>query len=390
MNTGGLRILGLTTLQQVGLTLVRFGLPVLIPFIRRDLDLSVLQVGMLLTALDLGSFAAFVPAGLATDRIGERRVLVGGGVLMGTVAALTALAPSYPVLLVGLALAGLGFPSGHTGGSALVMRRFPPRARGGAIGVRQSGLPVGGALAALAIPYLSGVSGWRTAMAAAGLACASLGALCVLLPRDDRRESEPRGGRSPLAELAWDRGYALLTLMATMLVIAQFSLQGYYALFLVDQHAWTPQAAGRVLVWIHLGGVAGRLAWGWASDRLAGARRRPVLVWVIAAGVLLLIGLARFPAGAAPGLAAAVALAGGMLLAGWNGLAVNLIIERAGSSRAATALGASLTIMYLGTMASYPIFGSVVQAAHAYGPAWLLVAACQAVALILLMRVREG
>jgi len=383
-------VLGLTTLQQVGLTLVRFGLPVLMPFVRADLGLSVVQVGMLLTALDLGSFAAFVPAGLATDRLGERRVLVAGGVLMGIAAALTSLAPSYLFLLLGLMLTGIGFPSGHTGGSKLVMRRFPPRARGVAIGIRQSGLPIGGALAALAIPYLSGIGGWRTALAAVGLLCALLAGLCALLPRDESGEPEPRAGRTRLIELASDRGYAVLTLMATMLVIGQFTLQGYYALFLVDQHGWAPSAAGGVLAWIHLGGVAGRLAWGAVSDRLAGARRKPVLVWVIAGGFLLLVGLSRLPAGTGVGLAAAVALAGGILLAGWNGLAVNLIVERAGAARAATALGASLTIMYLGTMASYPVFGSVVEAAHSYGPAWLLVAGCQGVALALLTRVREG
>src|SRR5205807_1306961 len=50
----GFRVLALTTLQQAGLTCIRFGLPILAPFWRDALRLSLGQVGLLLGAFDLG------------------------------------------------------------------------------------------------------------------------------------------------------------------------------------------------------------------------------------------------------------------------------------------------------------------------------------------------
>jgi predicted MFS family arabinose efflux permease len=348
----------LTTLQQVGLTMIRFGLPALVPFVRDDLGLSVLQVGVVLTALDLGSVLSF--------------------------------APSYWALLVGLMVTGVGFPSGVTAGSKLVMRRFPPRTRGLAIGIRQSGLPVGGAVAAIVIPVLTGWGGWRAALAVIGLACALLAALCALLPRDgDVAATTDPAGTSPLRTLASDRAYRQMVVVGSLLMIGQFTLQGFLAVFLVDRYGWAPSAAGRLLALVHLGGIVGRLASGAASDLLTAARRKPVLIWILLGGIVLLLALARLPVGTETWSAVAVALAGGVFLAGWNGLFITLLTERAGAGRAATAIGASLTVMFLATMASYPIFGAVVQATGSYAPAWLLVASAQTAALLLLLRVQE-
>jgi predicted MFS family arabinose efflux permease len=372
--------------------MVRFGLPALAPFAQEGLRLSVVQVGVLLTALDLGSFIAFTPVGLLADRWSERRVLIAGGLLMGLIAAASALAPTYPFLLVGLALAGIGFPSGHIAGSKLVMRTFPPTSRGVAIGIRQAGLPLGGMLAALLIPFLAGIGGWRWGLGGVGAACALFGLLCAALPREQADQASvaaPTSGRARIGALLADQGFVLATITATMLVIGQFMMQGYLALFLVDQHGWSPAAAGRLLVLVHLGGVMGRLVWGTASDRVTGGRRRPVLAWVVGGGAIVLLTLSGLPDRIGAGPAAPIAFFAGFFLAGWNGLAIMLIAELAGTGRAATAIGVSLTVMLLATMVGYPIFGWLVQASGSYALPWLLTAVCQTAALILLMRVQE-
>ncbi|MFQ5839582.1 MAG: MFS transporter [Candidatus Methylomirabilales bacterium] len=385
----GVRTLALATLQQAGLTLVRFGLPALAPFVREDLSLSLVQVGVLLAILDLGSFAAFIPTGIITDRWGERRVLQAGGIVMGMAVALAALTPSYGLLLVGLMLAGIGFPSGHTAGSKIVIRHFPAGSRGLAIGVRQAGLPIGGMAAALLIPFLAGLGGWQLALSAVGLLCAIFGLLCGVLPDPPAGQGQGAGG-AMIRHLLSDRDFLCITLMATALVVGQFTLPGYLPLFLVDRHGWTLSAAARLLAWVHFGGIVGRLMWGMVSDRFLKARRQPVMAWVIAGGGVLVLTLSQFPLGGGIGLASALAFFAGLFLVGWNGLFINLIVEKVGASKAATALGVSLTVMFLGTMASPPLFGWVVEVTHSYTPAWLLVALCQVVALLFLNLVREG
>lgn len=379
----------LVTLQQVGLTLVRFGLPAIAPFIRTDLGLSIAQVGLLLALADTGAVVSYVPTGLAADRWSERRVLTAGAMLMAAATLAAAAAPSYALLALALALGGIGFPSGHTAGSKTILREFPPHARGFAIGIRQAGLPVGGALAALLVPPLASAGGWRLALAGVGAGCGLFGLICLLLPAQPPH-AEPAAGGSALVALLRDSGFRTITAMATALVVGQFTLQGFLPLFLVDRHAFPAQVAAATLALVHAGGVAGRLVWGWLSDRAAAGRRAPVLHGVVPGGLAVLIALALLPAGAPRTLLAGLALLGGAALAGWNGLAIALLLERAGAQRAATAVGLSLTVLYVGTMAGVSAFGWVVDATGSYAAAWALVAAVQSLAWLILTRVREA
>jgi predicted MFS family arabinose efflux permease len=379
----------LATLQQVGLTMVRFGLPALAPFIRSDLRLSLVQVGVLIAALDVSSILTYIPLGVLTDRWGERRVLIAGGIIVGGAAVLGALAPTYGLMFASLVLAGIGFPSGHIGGGKIVTRYFPPRTRGVAVGVRQSGLSLGGLAAALMIPTISEMEGWRAAMGLVGALCALFGLLCVWLPREEGRPPTAGPGIAGIRHLAADRDFRLITLTATLLVVGQFTLQGYFALFLVDAHGWQLASAARLLALIHIGGVCGRLLWGAVSDRLTNGRRKPVLSWVVVGGAIVLLTLSAFPAHVGAAAALTVAFLGGIFLAGWNGLAITMLLERGGATRPATALGVALSVIYLGTLSGTPIFAWIVERAGSYTPAWLIVATCYAAAWFILRRVEE-
>jgi predicted MFS family arabinose efflux permease len=381
--------LTLATLQQVGLTMVRFGLPALAPFIREDLRLSLVQVGVLMAALEVSSIMTYIPLGMLTDRWGERRVLVAGGVIVGGAALLGARAPGYWLMFASLVLAGIGFPSGHIGGGKIVTRYFPPATRGVAVGVRQSGLSLGGFVAAITIPTISAHAGWRLAMSLGGAACALFGVLCILLPRDADGSQANHSKVASIRDFAADRDFRFITLTATLLVVGQFTLQGYLAFFLVDSHGWQPAAAARLLALVHIGGVCGRLVWGAASDRIAGSRRKPVLSWVITGGAVVLLVLSVFPAHAGAAIAVPVALLGGVFLAGWNGLAITMLLERGGATQAATALGLALSIIYMGTITGTPLFAWIVERTGSYTPAWLMVAVCYAAAWGTLRKVRE-
>jgi sugar phosphate permease len=199
--------------------LIRFGLPALAPFVREDLALSLVHVGILLAAMDIGGFPAFIPTGLLADRWGERRVLRAGGMMVGGAAILGALAPSYGVLLLFLAMAGIEFPSGHTAGIKAVVRRFPVHARGFAIGVRQAGLLVGGMAAALLIPALAGVGGWRVALAGTGLLCVLFGLLCGALPPDPPSGERRGASIGMILGLLGNRDFVRITLLRAFLLL---------------------------------------------------------------------------------------------------------------------------------------------------------------------------
>lgn len=401
----GLRILALATLQQAGLTAVRLGLPVLAPFWRDALHLSLWQVGVLLGAFDLGALLLFIPIGLLTDRWGEPAVLTVGALYTAAMTAAAISAHTFWSLALMLAIAGLAYGSGQTAGTKAVAAAFGPGARGTVMGIRQSGLPLGGLIAALLLPPLIGAFGWRWAIAGAAAVCAIPGVLCWALLRHetaglrdadfDDASTKPAGvaGKPEslivrLREILRDAGVRRTTEVAMLLVVAQFCYQAYLALYLVDRLGWSKPAAGGLLVAVHLGGVLGRLAWGALSDRAYGSQRVPALTWCVVMGTLFppaLIALARFPS---PPAVAIVSLVGGVLLLGWNGLYSTLVTESAGPVWGATAMAVSMTLLYLATMVAPPLFGWLVDQTS-YTVGWIAVTGIMVWALALTPRIPE-
>jgi predicted MFS family arabinose efflux permease len=383
------------TLQQAGLTFVRFGLPALAPFMRADLRLSLAQTGVVLGAFDLGALFAFYATGVATERWGERRVMAAGSLLTGLLAATAALAPSADLLALLLAVAGVGFPSSQVAGSQAVMGSFPSWERGVAMGVRQAGLPVGGLLAAGLLPWIASAWGWRVALAVAGLGCVLAGLATYAALPEGSRDSVAGSGLAAhnlvrvTVQFFKSPPLLLTTLTACLLAAGQFGLAGYLPLYFVDTFAWRPQDAARLLVLVHLGGIAGRMVWGWVSDRWFGADRpRPIalVACCAAATVGALALLARLAS--VPGPAAAlVALLAGFTLLGWNGLYVTLISELAWGT-GAVVVGLSMTVLYVFTMLAPPAFGwAVERAGGSYTAAWLGVVTLQLAAAVTVLSV---
>ena len=416
------RILAITTLQQAGLTTIRFGLPVLAPFWREALGISLPQVGVLLGAFDLGALLLFLPLGLLSDRWGEPAVLTAGALFTAAMTAVVAGAHGFATLALLLALAGLGYGSGQTAGTKAVAVAFGPRGRGIAMGVRQSGLPLGGMFAAALIPALAGAFGWRAGLLGAAGLCALTGLLCAVGLRDagDAGEGSARPSRNAhglplttrLRGILADPGIRRTTIVAMLLVIGQFCYQGYLALYMVDRFGWSKHLAAALLLAVHAGGIAGRLGWGVLSDRVLGGRRTPALTWCAALCAVFPIALIAMPRPVPVAVAAAVACAGGVLLLGWNGLYSTLIMEEAGfndmiagrssfmvagsgadgrsagAHDAGAAMGVSMTMLYAVTFVTPPAFGWMVERTS-YAGAWMSLAVVLALGYAVSRRVPE-
>ena len=148
-------ILAAGVFAQAANSAILLGLPAIAPAIRKEFDLTLTQVGVVLAAVSFGSVATLLLWGIVADRIGERAVIAVGQT--GAAAALfwAAYASSYPELIAALALAG-GVGAGVNAASGrAVMAWFGADERGLALGIRQMAVPLGGAVAALALPALT-------------------------------------------------------------------------------------------------------------------------------------------------------------------------------------------------------------------------------------------
>ncbi len=384
------RILGSALLIQVTISIVTQGFPALAPFAKGDLGLSRPEIGIFATILNLGTMIALLPAGWAVDVLGERRVLVAGGIAAGLVTALTALAPTFAVFLPLLIIIGLAGATPTPAGSTAIISAFHLRDRAFVMSIRQAGVPLGGALAALILPPIAIAAGWRQALfVAAGLAI--LGALVgyALVHRAPRK---PRG------RIRRDRGSfkavathdaTFIGLAAIFLTLGQFVLVSYIALYLFETWHMSLAEASWFLVAANAGGVAGRLFWGTISDRLFKGRRRGPLILVSLIGAIGFIVLGWVPVSTPIVLLFVIVFALGATIIGWNGVYITLLSEIAPSDKRGRSVAYGMAIAQVGIFGGPFAFGVLVDFSGSYRIAWTAVALALVVAALLLRQIAE-
>jgi MFS family permease len=329
-------VLAAGTAAQTSFSAVLIGLPVLAPTLRDAHELSLVQVGVVLDSVWIGSLLTLLPWGLLADRLGERLVLGSG--LGACAAALVAAgyAGGFGSLVVLLGLAGAAGASVNAASGRAVMQWFPSTERGFALGVRQTAIPVGGLVSALVLPTL----GLRAAFLFLAALCVAGGLFGVAAIRE--RESgadvlEPRG----LGATLRDRRLVLLCGGSSFYLVAQLAVTGFLVLFLHDERRLSLGAAAAVLAAVQVVAAVLRIGGGRWSDVL-GSRLRP----------LRLVGLAS---------SVTFVLAGGFGMA-WNGLSFTAAAEIAGRSRSGAALGMQQTALAAAGAIVPPAFAAVVAA----------------------------
>ena len=335
----------------------QYGLPFLIPAFRAR-GISLTEAGFLVSAPVFGVLCALVFWGAVTDRVGERWVLAGG--LAGAAAALLVAAGTShsgrPWLLgLLLFLAGASAACVQVASGRLILGWFPVHERGLAMGLRQTGQPLGVGLAALALPGLGGRDLATALLFLAG--CCGLGAVLIAVGVRDA-EKEPRtavkAGSPYRDNYLWR-----IHLASTLLVIPQFTVAAFAFDFLVSDRGWSTSAAGPLLAGAQIGGAGIRLAVGWWSDR-AGSRLRPMRVLCLAIGAVLLLLAAGMISGSVIAVLAVVLAA--ILTVSTNGLAFTAVAERAGRAWAGRALGVQNTAQNLAAAATPPAIAAVITA----------------------------
>ena len=346
----------------------------LAPFLLDALELSRVQVGLLLPAVYLGGVLMSLPAGWLTDRVGVRLTLGGGLVIIGALLLVATLARALPPLLGTLVLAGFGFSVLNPSTGKAVVQWFPPRGRGLAMGIKQTGLTLGGLAGALSLPPIAAAAGWRAALGVAAILALVAAAIVLLVYREpasaprEAQASQPR-----VAELGvFLRRPGLIVVLVSGLALstAQSSVLAYLALYVKETFALSAIAAGQVLALAQVGGTASRLAWGAVSDRFFGSRRRPgvVLNALLGAATYALLAAGAALPRSAIGPLAVLAGAGAF---GWVGLYFALVAEIGGARYAGLLTGVAVAFAWSGVLVGPPVFGVLLQATGSYTAPWL-------------------
>ncbi|WP_219471912.1 MFS transporter [Nonomuraea rhizosphaerae] len=134
----------------------------LLPPISRDLDISLAAAGQLMTVFAL-SYAVLSPLLAAmTARLSRRRVLLIAMGVMVLGNALTALAPTYPLVMATRVIAAAGAAMFTPTASGVATALSSPERRGRALALVMGGMTVSSAVGVPLGTWLGSASGWRT------------------------------------------------------------------------------------------------------------------------------------------------------------------------------------------------------------------------------------
>lgn len=146
-------------------------LPVAIPALQQSLGLTLVQGGFLLSLLQLAGMTLGLLIGLLADRMGPRRVMLAGLLLLGLGSAAGALSGTVAALLATRVLEGVGFLLTVLPAPGLIRRQVVdnPAALARALGWWGAYMPVGMALALLAGAPAVVLWGWPAVWAVLAL-----------------------------------------------------------------------------------------------------------------------------------------------------------------------------------------------------------------------------
>jgi len=380
-------LLAVMTLSHTVSAFCNLSIPPLTPFLRDELNLTHAEVGLLMSFIYIGVVSSSLFFGWITDLLGERRVLTLGLGIQGAFMIGFAWVHSFFLGGVLLLLSGIGYSSVNPATTKGVMRWFPPQGRATAMGIKQTGIPLGGILASSTLPALALAFGWRTSVTLVSAATlVFILAVRTGIPPAPSLQDQPPGTRwAQLREVLSNRSILALSIMGIFLAGAQLAIITHLVLFLKKEYLFSTVMAGFFLALVQAGGIAGRIGWGLVSDFLAGGRRKLILVIIGIIAILQLLFLGRIGPEMPASLLVLFILLLGSTTIGYHGVLFGLMGEIVRKEVVGLATGFSLTITFLGIVLYPPVFGYLVDRLGSYSPAWDMLAVSWVVALLILI-----
>jgi sugar phosphate permease len=325
-------VLGVGSLATAALAAVQGGLPAIAPAIQDAYGLTLVEVTGVFTAFATGTVVTLLAWAILSDRAGER-IVISTGLGAGAVAMFAAAAvDGYAALLAWMTLAGLLGSAAIAASGRAVFGWFPRNERGLALGLRQTAVPAGAALASFTLPPLAEAAGVHGAIyALAGLMLVAALAAALWL-----REGPPVESAAPPAPDAHrDPRIWRLSAASSLMIIGQIGITSLLVLYLHRERGWSASEAALALGLVQVGAAVARATAGRWSDAVD-ERIEPFRRIAGVAGILLLASLVLGPP---------VLLAGGVAVMSWNGLSFTAAAEISGRRQAGKAMGIQNTAM---------------------------------------------
>jgi MFS family permease len=304
------------------------------------------------------------------------------------------------MLAAGL-LVGVGYGPAPPAGSELLMRHAPARHRALIFSVKESGAPLGAALAGFLLPLAASHWSWRWALVLAAV----LTIACVLVVEPFRRRIDLRQGGlrlallrpllsprmllTPFRILGAAPALIRISYVGFSLAIVQGSVFAIFVTFLVTGLGLGLTQAGTAFAVLQIAGATARICVGWLADRLGSVL--VTLVGLSVGGGLMMGVVASMNAAWPWPLILLASGATGVLAASWNGILMAEVARVSPEGRIGEATSSAVFFTFIGYVVGPAAFTAILLAAG-YKAAFLAIGTMPlsaAVALIIGRR-RKG
>ena len=378
-------VLAIATIAQASACFFVQGFGSIAINVKQALSLSDWQIGLLVSAAQLVPLLGLLIAGELLDRYSERYVVGLGTMLVGISLCGAGMVNSYNVVLTMLLVLGLGYSTAQPGGSKSVSGWFKNSQLGFAMGLRQAGLPFGGAVATLLLPYVALKYSYKEAFLFSGIV-ACLGALLFMAfyrtpaPTVAREKKVSSFKTAAMARLSMAAEPSMINIMLTgaSLTAAQYGISIFLVLYLHSTVGLPVEVATKMFFVVLGFGVMGRILLAIWSDKCNLGRIFPVLACLLGTAIALII-LPFISAGNEFVLIVFMAFTG-FFSYGWYGPWVAYIADTAPADRKGFALGMAMTANQVGVILVPPTIGFMKDYFGTYTYGWSgLAAVCMLV-----------
>lgn len=350
----GFAALAVTLWLQIVNAIAWLALPVLAPQVALDILVEPSRIAQTAGLMFGGALLPTILSGALVPRFGPLRMLQVCAVFSGLAMLICLIGSWWAVVVCALAV-GAGYGPSAPGASAILAAHTKASARGLIFSVKQSGVPIGGAIAGAMLPAIALSYDWHAAI----IVCSSLLIVSAIgVEAFRRRIDQPvlSPARPALTDIL--RSVSLVAGLKAHPDLPRVALTGFsaaalqgsmfslFVTFLVARGGMELVAAGLAFSALHLAGTVARPLLGYASDRIIAPQALLAVLGAIAVvSVMTLFTLAdRMPYGAVVALAAII----GATASGWNGVLLAEVARLAPAGRISQVTASSVVYVYLG------------------------------------------
>lgn len=287
-------ILIIATFSQTCATFVNYGVGPLATFCQEIYNLSQFQTGLIVSAVNIGPIFSMLIFGNIMDKYGERWVVGIGSILLGLTMLITIPINEYVYLLIVLAFVGVWYGTAQPGGSSAIINWFPKnKNRGLAMGIRQTGIPLGGALASTTLPFFFYNYGLSSAKLTQAIVAIAGGIIFSIFYKDHGMTAQRQQNDRFLEKInkikAKSSLYPVFFIGMSMISL-QLIILAHLMSYLSNTLDISLSISGTLLSVVLIGGAIGRILLAWISDNLFnGDRSKPLQLTILLTVIILIV-----------------------------------------------------------------------------------------------------